>query len=259
MSQSARLIAKRLANAKQRAAEGSSKSTRTAAGGRFTNQEDQPNRGSFMDELWAGVELKLQHAEFHFDMMGRSVQQPERTAINVASGALADTDWHRAFAYFDAFLSTARSVPEIIQCCFGVDLGHTEMKEWFRKLPADEQGRRHEFKKKFKRQYGGFRELPLSKARNIIEHRGVPPVTATISRRFGVTQIDDPNLAFLAKAHPLRPKWEDFYIEGRPLFPACQEDYLNLARTLVDEARSIALLVHDTKSLSSPPNYIDWP
>jgi hypothetical protein len=71
-----------------------------------------------MDEkLWAGVKLKLLHAEFHFEMMGRSIQPPEQTAINVAlqaSGALIDTGWQRAFyAYLDAFLSAARSVPKI--------------------------------------------------------------------------------------------------------------------------------------------------
>ena len=72
-----------------------------------------------MDEkLWAGVELKLLYAEFHFDMMGRSIQPPKQTSINVA---LQASGWQRSFyAYLDAFLSTARSVPEIIQCCFGV-------------------------------------------------------------------------------------------------------------------------------------------
>jgi hypothetical protein len=64
---------------------------------------------------------------------GRSIQSPEQTAINVAlqaSGAIIDTGWRRSFyAYLDAFLSTARSVPEIIQCCFGVDCGPAEMKE----------------------------------------------------------------------------------------------------------------------------------
>ena len=115
---------------------------------------EECNRGSFMDEkLWAGVELKLQNAEFFFEMMGRSLQPPKQTSINVAlqaSGAIIDTDWQRSFyAYLDAFLSTARSVPEIIQCCFGVDLGHPEMKKWFNTLPADEQDRRHEFKKAF--------------------------------------------------------------------------------------------------------------
>jgi hypothetical protein len=83
---------------------------------------EECNRRSFMDEkLWAGVELKLQSAEFFFEMMGRSLQPPKQTSINVAlqaSGAIIDTDWQRSFyAYLDAFLSTARSVPEIIQSC----------------------------------------------------------------------------------------------------------------------------------------------
>ena len=226
-----------------------------------------------MDEkLWAGVELKLRNAEFHFDMMGRSLQPPERTAHNVAlqaSGAIIDTGWQRSFdAYLDAFLSTARSVPEIIQCCFGVDCGSREMKDWFKKRPADEQDRRHAFKKAFKPHYEGFRDLRLGTARHISEHRiGFAPTTVTISGLFGLTyigsptervpssetqQIDDPDLGFLAKPIPVQPAWNDFDIEGQPLFPACR-DYLDHARALIDEARRIALRVHAAHSLSFPP------
>jgi hypothetical protein len=226
-----------------------------------------------MDEkLWAGDELKLQYAEFHFDMLGRSLQPPKQTSTNVAlqaSGAIIDSAWQRSFyAYLDALLSTARSVPEIIQCCFGVDRRPPEMKEWFKKLPVDERDRRQEFKKHFKPHYDGFRALPLGRARHISEHRtGVAPVTVTISGRFGVTyignavehiplsetrKIDDPDLVFLAHPIPVQPTWNDFTIEGQPLFPACRE-YLNAARALVDEGRRIALQVHGTKSLSFPP------
>ncbi len=226
-----------------------------------------------MDEkLWAGVELKLLHSEFHFDMMGRSIQPPEQTWINVAvqaSGAIIDTGWQRSFyAYLDAFLSTARSVPEIIQCCFGVDLGHPEMREWFEERPANERERRLEFKEEFKPHYDSFRALPLGAARHISEHRtGVAPARVRISGLFGLTyignpaesvplsetqQIEDPNLAFLAKANPIQPKWQDFDIEGQPLFPTCRE-YLNHARALIDEGRRIALQVHGSKSLSFPP------
>jgi hypothetical protein len=96
---------------------------------------------------------------------------------------------------------------------------------------------------------------------------GVAPATVTINGLFGVIyiggpaervplsearQIDDPNLSFLAKANLIQPKWEDFDIEGEPLFPACR-DYFNGARTLIDEGRRIALQVHGTKSLSFPP------
>jgi hypothetical protein len=228
------------------------------------------NRGSFMDEkLWAGVELKLQYAEFHLQMMGRSLDLPKPTALE-AYGMIRDTGWQRSlYAYFDAFLSRARSVPEIIQCCFGVDdRSPREIKEWFKKLPADELDRRQEFKKHFKRHYDCFCALPLGRARHISEHRtGVAPVTVTISGMFGVIyrgnaaeriplsetrQIDDPDRAFLANPIPIQPTWNDFDIDGQPLFPACQK-YLDDARVLIDEARRMALRIHGAHSLSSPP------
>lgn len=225
------------------------------------------------EKLWAGVGIKFQHAAYHFDEMGRSLQPPERTRFNVAqqtSGAIIDTGWQRSFyAHLDAFLSAARSVPWIIQCCFGVDLANKLMEDWFNKdVPSDEQCRRREFTKQFETHYSGFGKLRLSTARNISEHRtGVVPVTVTINRLFGVPYIgnpaehvpifetrqsDDSALAFLDKPNPIQPSWGDFDIEGQPLFPACQ-DYLNGARALMDEARRIALLVHGTNSLSSPP------
>ena len=231
-----------------------------------------PGGSSMHEELWAGVELKLQNAEFHLQGMGRSLEPPERTATNVAlqaSGAIIDTGWQRSFyAHLDAFLSAARSVPEIIQCCFGVDEGHPIMKSWFGKLRETERLRRHEFKKQFKISYDGFRALPLGTVRHISEHRtGVAPVKVTISGLFGVTyiggpvtrvpitetrHIDDPALSWMAKPVPLRqPSWDDFDIEGQPMFPACQ-DYLNGARALMEKARSISGLVHGINSLTSP-------
>ena len=138
---------------------------------------------------------------------------------------------------------------------------------------TDEQDRRHEFRKQFDTHYRDFRALRLVTARHISEHRtGVAPVTVTITGRFGVTyigsptepvpgsetrEIDDPALAFLGKPIPIRrPTWDDFDIEGQPLFPACQ-DYINSAGTLMDEARRIALQVHGDNSLSSPPTNLE--
>jgi hypothetical protein len=63
------------------------------------------------------------------------------------------------------------------------------MEDWFKARPADERARRHEFKKEFKPHYDGFRELPLSTARNISEHRGVARVTVTISGRFALAAL----------------------------------------------------------------------
>jgi len=226
------------------------------------------------EHVWAGVHLKLQHAEFHLRRMGQSLEPPERTATNVAlqaAGVILDTGWQRSFyAHLDAFLSAARSIPEIVQCCLGVDEGHPDMRNWFAKLPDDEKVRRQEFKKRFKAGYDSFRASRLGTLRHISEHRtGVAPATVTISGLFGVTyvgspvdlipltetrHITHPDLSWMDRPIPLRqPSWDDFELEGQPLFPACQE-YLDGARALVNTARHISDVVHGTMSLSSPPS-----
>lgn len=226
------------------------------------------------EHLWAGVHLKLLHADFHLQRMEQSLEPPERTATNVAlqaAGAILGTGWQRSFyAHLDAFLSAARSVPEIVQCCFGVDEGHPDMRSWVAKLPANEKKRRQKFKQQFKPAYDSFRALRLGTLRHISEHRtGVAPAKVTVSGLFGVTyigspvdpipisetrHINHPDLSWMDRPIPLRqPNWDDFELEGQPLFPACQE-YLNGARTLVDTGRHISDVVHGTMSLSAPPS-----
>jgi hypothetical protein len=65
-------------------------------------------RRSMHERLWAGVELKLDNAQFHFEQMMRSFQ-PERSATTVtleATGAVVGNLWQRPFfAHLDAFLS----------------------------------------------------------------------------------------------------------------------------------------------------------
>src|SRR6266853_3659734 len=149
-----------------------------------------------MDEnLWAGADLKLQYARFHLRRMERSLEPPERTAINAvleSYGTIIDTGWQRSFyAHFDAFLSATRSVAEIIKCCFGVD-DHRAMTTWFDQLPAEEQDRRRAFWKQFQSHYELFCKRPLCAARRVSEHRtGYPPVTVTIEGMFG-TYIGGP-------------------------------------------------------------------
>jgi hypothetical protein len=121
------------------------------------------------DELWAGVGSKLQNAEFHLQRMEQSLLPPERTGYNVAlqaAGAIIDTGWHRAFyAHLDAFLSGARSVPEMVRCCFGEDdRAPTRMKNWFNGLGPAEQNRRRQFTAQFKPAYDNFRALDLGEA-----------------------------------------------------------------------------------------------
>jgi hypothetical protein len=224
------------------------------------------------EELWAGADLKLEHAGYHFTEMARLVAPPERTAWDAAlasSGAIVGGSWQLPFyAHLDALLSAARSIPEIIQCCFGEDRA-PQMRTWFAGLASTEQTRRREFRNQFDAQYAAFRALPLGTARHISEHRsGVAPAKVRLSGLFGVTyigspanilpsseirRIDDPDLAFLAKNHPLRPSWTDFTMQGQPLFDACRE-YLHRAQGLVAAARQISDAVHGTNALTPPPD-----
>jgi hypothetical protein len=226
------------------------------------------------EELWAGVELKNEHAAFFLERMGQALAPPERTQINVAqaSGANMVTGWQRSiYAYLDAFLAMARSVPEVIQACFGND---PLMKTWFQSLPKAEQDRRKEFTTQFETAHKAFKALPLSNARNVSLHRsGVAPVEVTIAGRFGVSHVgtpvkrvadaesrpivagDDPSLQWAATLPPVpvEPRWTDFTIDGRPLFPECRA-YREEAAQLLARGRAISNSVHGTESLTPPPS-----
>jgi hypothetical protein len=212
------------------------------------------------EELWAGVELKIEHAAFFLQKMSDCLQPPE------------GTNWQLSFyACLDAFLAMTRSVPEIIQCCFGHDTSF-QMKDWFKDLSDDEKSHRKQFAVEFNPDHKNFRDLPLSATRNTIFHRtGVAPVNVRITGRFGVTYTgkpikdvpaaesrnivagDDPSLQWAATPPPVsvRPAWTDFTIDGKPLFPECQ-DYLEEARKLLNEARRISQQVHGNDSLTPP-------
>ncbi|MGH9426729.1 MAG: hypothetical protein ACRD2L_10575 [Terriglobia bacterium] len=232
------------------------------------------------EDLWAGVTLKIENAGFFLDEMQRSLDRPRgRDAARAeAAGAVVDTQWQRAFyANLDAFLVMARSVPEVINCCFGKDTATKEMRDWFTtKLPQAEQYRRTDFFKRFESDYDNFRNLPLTKERNISFHRtGYPAVEVNIAGRFGVSYIgspvkrlpsaesrpvsagddpDDPAVQWAATLPPIPvyPAWNDFQIDGKPLFPECR-DYLEHARNLADQSRSICQQIHGGNTLTSPP------
>jgi hypothetical protein len=230
------------------------------------------------NDLWSGVDLKVQHAELFLDEMTRSLQPPERTPMTVAqqsAGAIIDTGWQRSFyGYLDAFLAMARSIPEIINYCFGEDR-FKPMAARFKGMDQAEQMRRKAFSSQFEPDYKRFRQHPLSNARNISFHRtGYPfSVEVTIAGRFGLVHTgspvkavpiaesprfgdpgDDPALQWAATQPPLpvQPMWPDFTIEGKPLFAECR-DYLTLAENLFVQARSISQRVHGSNSLTPPP------
>lgn len=117
------------------------------------------------DDLWAGVHLKIQYAGFHLLEMQRSLHPPELThndIVQISSGAIVANNWQqRFFPHFDAFLMAARSVPEIINACFGPDRS-PQMKDWFNDLDSDEKSRRLRFGEAFKLARESSRVLPLS-------------------------------------------------------------------------------------------------
>jgi hypothetical protein len=227
------------------------------------------NATSTHRELWAGVDLKIESASFHLRGMDKALQPPERTHHNVvqeSTGALIGGNWHTAFyAHLDAFLSAARSVPELIRCCFGID---PIMKGWLNTVSDGERKRRSQFQGKFETDYKAFRDLPLGAARNASVHRtGVVPVTAKVTGLFGITYIGNPvdpipnsetrempdGFGWMQKSTPLRPMWTDFDIDGEPLFQTCH-DYLDCARALADNARGLAQEVHGEGKLTPPPS-----
>src|SRR5438128_1113714 len=191
--------------------------------------------------------------------MSKALQPPERTHRRVAlesAGVVFGRGWARPFyAHLDAFLSASRSVPELIRCCFGIDLGGRTTKDWFDALDPDEQKRRREFGDKFKQHYAALRALPLGTARHIGEHRtGFPPVTVTVAGRLGIiyegspikaiptseTRELPPEYAWMSRPIPVEaPNWKDFDIDGRPLFETCR-DYLDRAGTVISQARALA-------------------
>ena len=77
------------------------------------------------EALWAGIARKLDNAEFHPDMMARSLAPPERTQANVAArsaGSVVGGLWQRPFyAHLDAFLSATHSLGEIVNFSFGYE------------------------------------------------------------------------------------------------------------------------------------------
>jgi hypothetical protein len=219
-------------------------------------------------DLWAGIDLKLENALFHFEGMGKALRAAEPKPIDVALRSFGGGNWHRAFyAHLDAFLSAARSIPGVIQCCFGKDDGNKITKGWFACRDASEQKRRQEFSEKFKQAYDAFRSLPLGSARHISEHRtGFPPATVTITGRFGITYSGNPitpippsetrelppEYAGIARPTPVVPRWTDFEIDGQSLFPMCS-CYLDAAQSLINLARDVAKEVHGDSNLTSPP------
>jgi hypothetical protein len=232
------------------------------------------------DHLWFGVDRKLEEALRCYEEMGRSLQPPAWTtpmyAIQFATDTIADTRWQDTFyAHVGTFLAKVRSVPEVIEACFGADRVLMKM-PWWSGLTTDEQSRRAAFSKQFGSDYDAFRKHHLTNQRNVSEHRlGYPNIEGKVPGPFGAVHTASPtnriptaesrplepnigNDAALMWAatlppHPVRPRWDQFTINGKPLFDECRA-YVQLASNLRARAGPICEAVHGSHSLSTPPN-----
>jgi hypothetical protein len=175
--------------------------------------------------------------------------------------------WEECYAHVESVLSRARSVPNVIESCFGHD---AVVRDWFKALSPDEQTRRREFSKQFKSDRNLFRDHHLTKARDVTLHRrGYAPIAGAVigptGKSYPASPIvsvpiaegpsvgdDAPPWARTRPAIPVWPSGDEFTIDGKPLFPELQT-YLKLAHELRDKARDICQRVHDGKHLTPPP------
>ena len=186
-----------------------------------------------------------------------------------STGAFVGKRWEAVYAHVESFLSRARSVPDVIESCFGHDKAPV-VQGWFNARSADEKTRRDEFSKQFKADRDRFRDHNLTKMRDVTLHRrGFAPIEGVVigptgkpypaSPIMSVPIAESPSVGddapLWARTQPAIPVWpsgDEFTIDGKPLFPELQA-YLQLAHQLRDKARDICQRVHDGKHLTPPP------
>ncbi len=227
------------------------------------------------EELWQGIEFKLAEAEFFLGRMGK-VLLPPRWQPGYSPAAAA---WQPDFYfYLDAFIGAARSIPDIVQKCFGWD-PHSKG-EWPTPLACDEIDRRKNFQAGFAGSYRTFHRQPLSRVRVGTFHwLGTPSVQTNAKAFCGQDYTGRPGqlipsaacrqypagtdpgiITILSKALPVEPSSQHFTLEipqndgtaeSSPLFPACKS-YLTSAQQLVNESKALCELVHGSLPLTPP-------
>ena len=189
------------------------------------------------------------------------------------------TKWQPDFYYYlDAFLGAARSVPDVIQKCFGMD--PLSKGKWKQAPDSDEIDRRNTFQAEFTILHSAFRGETLSRVRTSVYHwHGVAPVQAKARTALGRDYTGGPlepipstackelpletdsAIAAMNKPLPVDPVWHDFNFEipqadgtirSIPLFDECRA-YLRAAEKLVNEARELCVRIHDAGVLTPPP------
>jgi hypothetical protein len=234
------------------------------------------------DDLWLGIDLKLQAAQGTLADMRKALRLAPPTALTVAQesgGAISGgPDWQSNFwPLVNRFLAEVRSVPAIIEACFGKDLGSREMRIWWAGLDPGEQKRREAFSNMFRAERAAIDSHSLTPQRNVSEHRrGIVEMEAKVIGPFGNVHTATPTQRIMdaecrplepdiannpgalwaatQPSPPIRPKPEQFTITNakKPLFQEC-EAYLALAENVVRKARTIASSEHGGNPLTEPP------
>src|ERR1035437_1853579 len=126
------------------------------------------------NHLWVGVDLKIQAARTTLDEMRKALQPAVPTAWSVVQEStgtiVGGPDWQSIFyPLVPRFLSDVRSVPWIIEACFGFDRS-PPMKTWWNQLPLDEQKRRKTFSDQFRADRKAIDDHALTTERNVADH-----------------------------------------------------------------------------------------
>lgn len=232
------------------------------------------------EELWQGIDFKLEEAGFFHDRMGKILIPPQLTnqRLHPTYGHTAARWQPDFYFYVDAFIGAARSVPDVIQKCFGWD--DRSKAEWPQPLDADEIARRMKFQAAFTGHYRAFHRQPLSRVRVGTFHwRGIPSVQIKTKDLYGQEYTGKPGqlvpsaaprqfpagtdsayLAIFGEPLPVTPSGDDFTlgvprdddtIEFKPLFSECQT-YLKSAQQLVRDSKELCECLHGGSKLTRP-------
>jgi hypothetical protein len=231
-------------------------------------------------DFWMPIYAKLESAAGHLEQASRAISPeslpPHYVAIQSMGAIVSNPNWQRQLhSALSAFLVDCRSVPDIIQSCFGA----YRNQKWVSMRPLDEAQRRVEFQDRFKPLYIRFTKLPLSYARvDTVHNQGFPEFwVRTSGRRYSLLlhRLTDTERAYTADPSlPLRssissqwaatmPPQSFRYLPGhfffktaggnyKPLFPECNS-YLGKTQELVAKARKLYETVHNGRSLTKPP------
>jgi hypothetical protein len=220
-------------------------------------------------DCWTNIEEKLESAGRHLTQANREINPewgPQYVAIQCTGAKVSDPRWRAKLSSdISAFVTDCRSIPDIIESCFGVDSN-----KWVKTLAPDEQRRRRKFQKSFK--YESFKRLRLSRARVDTVHRqsfveiwvkvgqGYSPLQELADAEIKPFLFGPDPASQWADSLPPRPArylLKDFLFKtvgGRykPLFPEC-ESYLRRTREMVTKARKLGERVHIGHKLTKPP------